>query len=42
MEKAVYSINSYSISLAGRARYKVNKEVQNIEYIIESKHIIAL
>ena len=40
-EKTVCSINSYPISLAGRAGYKINKEVWNIEDITEFKHITA-
>ena len=41
-QKTVYSINSYPISLVGRARYKVNKEVQNVEHVAEFKYVIAL
>ena len=42
VEKIVYSINSYFISLAGRAGYKVDKKVWNVEHVIEFKYIIAL
>ena len=42
MLRPPYSINSYFISLAGGARYKVNKKVQNIKYIAEFKYIIDI